>query len=108
MAVALWFAWAIPAFFDRPDLPVDELFGKQVGLTQYRLEHALEGGALTEEENAYDAAGEKWRTWLESETPRIVVEYRVNGSHQCYSFTFPDGLNKTATVENAELDHCSF
>ncbi len=108
VAVALVFNYAVPAFFDRPDPVPEEVVGKQVGLTRYRLGQALEDGTLTDQEIAW-AAGEEWRAERDRTPPRIVVKYPVPGedkSYQCHAFTFPDGLKTGALVTSQKLNDC--
>ncbi|ALO09065.1 hypothetical protein AQF52_3471 [Streptomyces venezuelae] len=108
VAVALLVNHAVPAFFDRPDPVPEEVVGKQVGLTRYRLGQALEDGTLTDQEIAR-AAGEEWRAERDHTPPRVVVKYPVPGedkSYQCHAFTFPGGLKAGALVTTQKLNEC--
>ncbi|MCX4984456.1 hypothetical protein [Streptomyces sp. NBC_00572] len=109
VAVALLMAFAVPAFFDRPDPVPEEVVGKQVGLTRYRLGQALEDGTLTDLEIGQAAAGGEWRAERDHTPPRIVVKYPMPGeekSSQCHAFTFPDGLKAGALVTSRKLNGC--
>ncbi|MEU2238290.1 hypothetical protein ABZ572_02665 [Streptomyces sp. NPDC018338] len=108
VAVALVVNYAVPAFFDRPDPAPEEVIGKQVGLTRYRLGQALEDGTLTDQEIAWAAGGE-WRAERDRTPPRVVVKYPTPGeekSYQCHAFTFPDGLKAGALVTTQKLNDC--
>ncbi|WP_143203812.1 hypothetical protein [Streptomyces sp. CB02400] len=108
VAVALWVAYAVPAFFDRAEVPTDESFGKQSGLTRSRIARALGDGVLTDQEISHAATRNEWQARLTDSTPRVVVKYRANGSHRCYSFLFPDGLTERGAVRSTPLDRCPF
>ncbi|MFE0644061.1 hypothetical protein ACFW2Y_20955 [Streptomyces sp. NPDC058877] len=108
VVVALVVSYAVPAFFDRPAPPPEEVVGKQVGLTRYRLGQALEDGTLTDQEIAW-AAGGKWRAERDRTPLRVVVEYPVPGEgepRQCHAFTFPEGLKAGALVTSRKPDDC--
>ncbi|MEU7022288.1 hypothetical protein ABZ990_16720 [Streptomyces sp. NPDC046203] len=111
VVIALWVAYAVPAFFDRPEPSAEEraLEGK-AGLTQVRLQEALRDGELTDEETAW-AAGEERRMEKDHRPPRLVVKYAVPGkkdSFRCVAFAFPDGLKAGKRITNEQLDDCPF
>ncbi|MDV5146381.1 hypothetical protein R1T08_19800 [Streptomyces sp. SBC-4] len=108
VAVALVVNHAVPAFFDRPDPAPEEVVGKQVGLTRYRLGQALEDGTLTDQEIAH-AAGEEWHAERDNTPPRVVAKYPIPGKeklYQCHAFTFPEGLKAGALVTSQKLTDC--
>lgn len=108
VAIALVVNYAVPAFFDRPDPTPEEVIGKQVGLTRYRLGRSLEDGTLTDQEVAWAAGGE-WRAERDGTPPRVVVKYPVPGedkSYQCHAFTIPDRLKAGALVRSQKLSDC--
>ncbi|MEU8539938.1 hypothetical protein AB0C52_08040 [Streptomyces sp. NPDC048717] len=114
VVVAVWFAYAVPAFFDRPQ-PSDEqvTLDKKAGLTRFRLQEALKDGKLTDAEITW-AAGEERRMEEEGENhrpPRLVVKYAVPGkkdSFRCVAFAFPDGLKAGKRITSEQLDDCPF
>ncbi|MFC8508528.1 hypothetical protein ACFU3J_24435 [Streptomyces sp. NPDC057411] len=108
VAVSLLAAYAVPAFFDRPDPAPEELLGKQVGLTRYRLEQAIKDGTLTDQE-IDRAAGAEWRAEQDHSVQRVVVKYPVPGeknAYECHAFTFPGGLKAGALVASEKLNDC--
>ncbi|WP_327708895.1 hypothetical protein OG912_08920 [Streptomyces sp. NBC_00464] len=103
VAVCLAVTAAVTGFLERPDPPPEELLGKKSGLTEYRLERAVEDGTLTDAEIAY-AAGGRWSAVRERSTIRVVVGY--SPGPVCYRYEIPYPLNGTTAVHRSRLDAC--
>jgi hypothetical protein len=103
IGVGLLVAYAVPAFFDRPEPSAKESLAKKVGLTEYRLRQAVQDGRLTDEEIDH-AAGTEWNVEREQEVTRIVVGYEPGPT--CYRFDVPASLGPKATVDGERLERC--
>ncbi|WNI22735.1 hypothetical protein [Streptomyces sp. ITFR-16] len=103
IAAALWMAFAVSSFLDEPEIPAPEKLGKQVGLTEYRLQQALSDGKVTDQEIA-KAAGGPWTVTRNDAGTRVVVGYEPGPA--CYQFELPPSPGPTATVRRSPVDHC--
>ncbi|MFD4949601.1 hypothetical protein ACFWNT_45770, partial [Streptomyces sp. NPDC058409] len=94
---------AVSDFFDKPEIPAAEKLGKKAGLTEYRLQQALNDGELTDQEIAH-AAGGRWVATRNNSGTRVVVGYEPGPT--CYKFALPASSGPTATVHRTQIDHC--
>lgn len=103
IAVCIAAAVAVPAFFDRPDVPPEERLAKKAGLTEYRLRIAVQDGTLTDPEIAY-AAGGRWSVERATSAIRVVVRYSPEG--ECYAYHVPRPLDDATVIRRSRLERC--
>ncbi|MFJ2774292.1 hypothetical protein [Streptomyces sp. NPDC087300] len=103
IAIGLIVAIAVPSFFESPEPSSEGRFGKQSGLTVYRLRQAAEDGRLTDAEIAH-AAGAKWIAKRAPDATRIVVRYELGPA--CYQFDVSLPPGSQASVKRDRLKHC--
>ncbi|MFD7864583.1 hypothetical protein [Streptomyces sp. NPDC059783] len=103
VAVCVAAAIAVPAFFDRPDVPPEERLAKKTGLTEYRLRTAVRDGTLTDPEIAY-AAGGRWSVERAPSTIRVAVRY--SPEEACYAYEVKQPLIDATAVRKHRLDRC--